>query len=116
MERFEIGPKIYKFIDEEMICIMECGYETYDNYLKDEIVTANVKNIIDVLHENGYLHGDIHPNNIMIRKDKTAFLIDFENTSHIDVDDLSFIFKNYGIDNIKDCMQEEKDNYNLVMA
>jgi serine/threonine protein kinase len=116
MERLNIGPKIYKFLDEEMICIMECGYETYDNYLKDETVTKNVKDIIDTLHENGYLHGDIHAHNIMVRKDKTPFLIDFENTSHIDIDDLSFIFKNYGINDIKECVQQEKENFDLVMV
>jgi serine/threonine protein kinase len=93
LEELNIGPKIREFLDKERICVMECGYKTFFHYANNDKVKERVTNMIDVLHENKYIHGDLHEYNIMIREDDTPFLIDFESTIKWGKDDISTVYR-----------------------
>jgi RIO-like serine/threonine protein kinase len=104
-ETLNIGPKIHEILDEEQICIMERGYKTYLHYLNNEKIKERVMNMIDVLHKNGYIHGDLHKNNIIIRKDDTPFLIDFESTIKWGKDDISTIYGSKELSTFEDLVK-----------
>ena len=54
--------------------VLESGVYTYRGAKK---VISGVCDALCVLHENGYVHRDIKPENIMVSRDGTVKLIDF---------------------------------------
>ena len=55
--------------------------ETLSSYMKTKVVSKNlkkkIKNVLDKLHKNGFVHLDVHGGNIMIGKKGKVYLIDF---------------------------------------
>ncbi|KAK7967562.1 uncharacterized protein PG986_001839 [Apiospora aurea] len=41
------------------------------------------RDVLQKLHEKGFLHGDIHPGNLLRRPDGSVVLIDFQATSRV---------------------------------
>jgi tRNA A-37 threonylcarbamoyl transferase component Bud32 len=116
MDMLGIGPKIFKFIDSDRFCVMEFGSKTYEFCLDDEKLTEKVKNLVDKLHKNGYIHGCMQASEIIIRDDGRPFLIDFATMKRLgdDRDQLSNIFSEYETTNIEICKRREKKRISLV--
>lgn len=116
LDELNIGPKIHHFDDDKQICFMEAGVYTFDNLLKDKKADERVKKIIEVLHKNHFIHGDIHAGNIMMRKDGTVFFIDLDQTVNYDIDDLKQIKERYDLEDINEIIKYEKKGYRDQMC
>lgn len=81
-------PKLHLITQEEnrVTIIMEkVKGITMKKFLEEKHTSLVVKNLITSLidavlsfHKAGYLHGDLHDNNIIIKEDLTTILIDFD--------------------------------------
>lgn len=58
-------------------------------------ILIQIADALTYLHDLGYIHGDLHSNNILITKDCTAKLIDFGNLSSDDCDDVFIDVANF---------------------
>lgn len=114
LDELKIGPKIHHFDDEKQICFMEVGVYTFDNLLNDKKAIKEVEKIIKILHENHFIHGNLHAGNIMVRKDGTVFFIDLDETLNYDVDDLKQIKEAYHVEGVDEIIKYEKKEYRTV--
>ena len=82
MGDLEIGPKVHELIPCNGAYIMTMDFVDGKEFaaLSDaekEAVTPKVESLILKMHENGYMHTDLHGGNIMVREDGSPLLIDF---------------------------------------
>ncbi len=63
--------------------VIESGAYSYKGAKK---VIADICDALLLLHENGFVHRDIKPENVMISKDKTVKLIDFNVSRRVKLD------------------------------
>lgn len=46
--------------------------------LDDETTKSSLQSAVDILHSNGYVHGDLRPQNILVKSDHTVCILDFD--------------------------------------
>ena len=49
------------------------------SFLTDKDKHEKIQKDLEIMHQQGVIHGDIHPRNIMLSKNGSLFLIDFGN-------------------------------------
>lgn len=85
MGRLGIGPKIYRKASRADVVILYMeylpgGHITEEMHIADP---AKLKNLFERFHNLGYIHGDLHPGNLMLDCENNARLIDFETTVNL---------------------------------
>lgn len=124
-EKELLTPKILVTKDNNIIGYLTDYYNGYSasNYknlytyeMKKIKILNNMKNSINVMHQNGIIHGDLHSSNYLI-KNTGAKIIDFDNCEYKsfkmnidDTNDLSYDFiTKYGV-----CKEVDYYLFNLV--
>lgn len=112
----EIVPKIVEFIDidaESGFIINECFGDTV-NGSELEIYRHIVYETLDKLHNKGYIHGDIHSENILLSNDrKQARLIDIDQCFKLGDSRIDRIIASYGASSFEEAVIFERENYNM---
>lgn len=49
-----------------------------------EVILSRLGDLVRSIHERGWIHGDVHPSNILVTEDLSVSLIDFEQSCPID--------------------------------
>jgi hypothetical protein len=75
----------YHMFTNCLVLIMDYLPFTYNNLesKKKELIKPKIRAVLDILEQQGIVHGDLHHNNIMITYDDEAKLIDCESTFYI---------------------------------
>ncbi|KAK8034867.1 kinase-like domain-containing protein [Apiospora rasikravindrae] len=76
-----IAPTIFGLYVEGARSFDELNWE--DKYRMTEADKKGCRDLLQKLHDNGFLHGDIHPGNLLRRPDGSVLLIDFQATSRV---------------------------------
>lgn len=75
---FRNAPKLISRTADSFIMEKIEGKSLRGRYPIDEQLFLRVMEVVRRLHDFGFAHGNLRPNNIFITKDKEPFLIDFE--------------------------------------
>lgn len=111
-----VGPIIKEFIDISIssgIVIMEKGNKQFKGGEKNK----EVEKIIKILHGNYMIHGDLHPGNIILRSNGSAFLIDFDTTINIytsRTELIRFVLSSYKTSTITSTFNYECEHYHQL--
>ena len=78
MYELGFGPEFHHIICKNKLYLYMTYYPTSLTIEYIEKYEDEIKDFIKQLHSKGYIHGDLHRNNIMLDKDHQLKLIDFE--------------------------------------
>lgn len=93
LRKEKVVPSIYDYFKsgDRYVLVMEllgmslCRYLTIHPNTKDyQELAKRIVNIIKIFHDAGFIHGDLHCNNVMISMDNKPYLIDFDRMSSTD--------------------------------
>ena len=106
-------------IMNKLHCTVANLFTAYKSDVERTLILANILMILQKLHSNGFYHGDLHLNNIMI-EGKDYYFIDFGMSgrlTNLDLDlDLKRKYKDYTdiLDHLLDLQDEDPSMENTV--
>lgn len=85
VEEFIDGKTLYNFyMDETPILDVDFNGKKWNEYLiKICDIFIQITDILECIHDYGYIYGDLSPNNVMITEDHKVYLIDLESSINI---------------------------------
>ncbi len=84
--KFSYPPASDAFVDDRIIKVFNNNKELLINFLKKQHkngfelpkhIIAKIKNTIDLFHQNGFEHNDLHERNVLISEKNEIYIIDF---------------------------------------
>lgn len=114
----DLTPNIIKFIDIDELSgfiINDAFGDPYSSFKENKEIRSTVIQSLNKLHDCGYIHGDVHMDNILVDKDSHEVrFIDLDNCYHVDDDRLlPYIRKHYNANSINEAKEIELSNIDL---